>query len=62
MVVDAAHDIERFVPSSDCVVALEPGWLVMAGRLPQTGQGHRATVDPYAALLLVEIVAASRRS
>jgi hypothetical protein len=59
VVVDAARDIERFVPSGDCVVALEPGWLVMAGRLPQTGQGHRATVDPYAALLLDDIVAGS---
>jgi hypothetical protein len=52
--IDAARDIDRIVPDDACVVALEPGWLVMADRLPDAGETTRFAVDPYASLILGE--------
>jgi hypothetical protein len=51
-VENVAHDIERFVPRDACVVSLEPGWLVAAGRFPQIDDHRRFAVDPYATLLV----------
>ena len=46
-----ATEIREHVPDDECVLSFEPGWVLGAGRLPDT-DGTFPPVDPYAAELM----------